>query len=349
MKKVIVTVIFLLVFSFVVYGQVSKDIYLMPADSGNNIKEKFIIKKGEGSTEVGENLAKYGFVKNKYYFWYYVWRTKTDSKLQAGVYEISKNMTIPELTDKFVKGDVKKDVSKLVVPEGFTLDKIIHLIEKQKPEIEKDFSKLVKCKCLNEQGCQCDKFSEKYDFIKNIPRGLDLEGYLFPDTYFIAKNETATTLVEKFLKNFQQKMTAKEVSEKIEGSQYNLHQILTIASIVEREVKDDADRRMVAGIFLNRLAVGHPLQSDATLSYILKQDKMKYNQKDLEVQSEYNTYQRNGLPPGPICNPGQKAILAVLNPQETDFFYFLNDVKTGETVYAKTFEEHKKNKSKHGL
>ncbi len=347
MKKIIFISIGFLVF-LGIYAKINKESYQGVVDKNNNVLEEFIIKKGDGSTQVGENLAKANLVKNKYYFWYYVWRTKKDDKLQAGTYELAKNMTIPEMVNKFSKGKVKSEIVKLTVPEGFTNDKIIKLLEKKKPELATEFKELAKCKCLNQLDCACDKFSQKYDFIKQIPKGMDLEGYLFPDTYFIAKKDTGVTLLSKFLNNFNKKVN-KDLRQEIVNQNKSLHEILTMASIVEREAREDKDRPIIAGIFWNRFNVGHPLQSDATLAYILKTDKIKYYQKEVETDSPYNTYKNIGLPPGPICNPGEEAILATIHPKKTDYFYFLNDAKTGETFFAKTLEEHKKNRAEHGL
>ncbi len=331
-----------------VYAKINKEAYEGVVDKNNNVSQDFVINKGDGSTQVGENMAKAKLVKSKYYFWYYVWRTKMDSKLQAGTYEIAKDMTIPEMVDKFSKGKVKSDIVKLVVPEGFTNDKIIKLLEEKKPKLAPEFKKLVKCQCLNEPECACDRFSKKYDFIKEIPSGLDLEGYLFPDTYFIAKKDTGATLLSKFLNNFDKKVS-EDLRREIKNQNKSLHEIMTMASIVEREAREDKDRPIIAGIFWNRFNVQHPLQSDATLAYILKTDKVKYYQDEIETNSPYNTYKNNGLPPGPICNPGQEAILATVHPRETDYFYFLNDAKTGETFFAKTLEGHRRNRVEHGL
>ena len=347
MKKVVLILIGFLVF-LGVYAKINKEAYKRIVDKNNNILQEFVITKGDGSTQVGENLVKAGLIKNKYYFWYYVWRTKTDSKLQAGKYELAKNMTIPEMVEKFAKGKVKSEMVKLTVPEGFTNDKIIKLLEEKKPKLVPEFESLIKCQCLNKPECACDRFSEKYDFIKDIPLGLDLEGYLFPDTYFIAEKDTGATLLSKFLNNFDEKVGG-DLRREIKNQNKTLHQIITMASIVEREAKEDKDRPIIAGIFWNRFNINHPLQSDATLAYILKTDKVKYYQKEIETNSPYNTYKNSGLPPGPICNPGQESIIATIHPQKTDYFYFLNDAKTGETFFAKTLEEHGKNRREHGL
>ena len=347
MKKIIFIVGGFILF-LIVYMQINKEAYVGVIDPNNNVEIDFRINKGDGSTEVGKNLAKEGFIKSKYYFWYYVWRTETDTKLQAGVYSIAKNMTMPQMVEKFVNGKVKSEVVKLTVPEGSNNDRIIKLLKDKKPELVNEFYKIIKCKCLNQDNCSCDKFSQKYDFLESIPREVDLEGYLFPDTYFIAKNETGATLVSKFLNNFDKKIGS-DVQSAINKQGKTLQEIIILASIVEREVREDNDRAVVAGIFWNRLNTNHPLESDATLSYILKTDKIKYYQDEIDKESPYNTYKNTGLPPGPVSNPGLESILATIYPTDTDYFYFLNDAETGETVFAKTFEEHKINKSNHGL
>ena len=347
MKKVILIIVGFAIF-LLMYAKINKEAYINTIDPNDNIKIDFVINKGGGSTAVGEDLKKEGLVKSKYYFWYYVWRTKTDTKLQAGVYSVSKNMTIPQMVELFVEGKVKDERVKLTIPEGSNNDKIIGLLKEQKPELIDEFQKIIKCKCLGQIDCACDKFSQKYEFLKNIPEGVDMEGYLFPDTYFISKKETGATLVSKFLNNFQKKV-GKDIQNTVVSQGETLHNIITLASIVEREAREDKDRPIVAGIFWNRLDVGMALQTDATLSYILKTDKMKYYQDEMEVDSLYNTYKYPGLPPGPIANPGMEAILATIHPTDTNYIYFLNDINTGETVFAETFEEHKINKAQHGL
>jgi UPF0755 protein len=257
-------------------------------------------------------------------------------------------MTIPEMVKKFTEGEIKEKVVKITVPEGFTNEKIIRLVREKEPAIADEFEEIVTCKCLGQASCECDRFSEKYDFLAQIPRGVDMEGYLFPDTYFISPEETGATLVSKFLNNFNKKFTDEfEAQMKEKGKSY--HEIMTMASIIEREVKTDADRKIVSGIFWNRLEDKHPLQSCATLAYFLGIDKPQFSYEDTQIDSPYNTYTNPGMPPGPISNPGLPSIEAALYPQETDYYYFLSDAETGEIIYAETLEEHNANKARHGL
>jgi UPF0755 protein len=175
-----------------------------------------------------------------------------------------------------------------------------------------------------------------------------MEGYLFPDTYFIEKDDTAEIMLEKFLNNFSRHISSEDL-EQIEKTGRNIFEIVTMASIIEREVQTDEDRRIVSGIFWKRIADGHPLQSCATLAYFLGIDKPQFSYEDTQIESPYNTYLNVGLPPGPIANPGEASIKAAIYPQENDYYYFLSDMSSGEIIYSKTLEEHNANKIKYGL
>lgn len=348
MKKfILVSFLIFVVFVVVVFKVVDKKAFYGTAGV-SNIKQEFEIVPGEGSTEVGLKLEQRNLVENKNLFYYYVWKTDTNSKIQAGNYEISPNMTIGEMMEKFTAGKVKSEIVKLTIPEGFTNKKIIDLLEEKKPEVVAGFSEIVTCKCLNEKECKCDKFSDKYAFLKEIPQGVDMEGYLFPDTYFVGETDTAEKIVDKFLANFDNKLNDSMLID-INKRGKTVHEIVTLASIVEREVKKNEDRELVAGIFWQRLADKHPLQSCATLAYFLGVDKPKFSFEDTRKESLYNTYINPGLPPGPISNPGIASIISTIYPKESNFYYFLSNPETGKIIYSKTSEEHSINKAKYGL
>jgi UPF0755 protein len=316
--------------------------------SESNILQNFEIKEGQGVKVIAGNLVSEKLIKNEKFFLYYLWKTKKDAQLQAGIYEISPDMKISQIVDKFTGGKVKIEVLKLTIPEGFTNKKIINLLREKKPSIADEFEAIVQCKCLGSVDCACDKFSKKYDFLTQIPNGVDMEGYLFPDTYFIDKEETGVTLASKFLNNFNKKVDA-NLRAKINTSEKTLHETITLASIVEREVPTEEDAKMVAGVFQNRLDTGMALESCATLAYFQGVDKRQFSYEDTRIESPYNTYITPGLPPGPISNPGLTSVKATVEPTDSDFFFFLSDFATGETVYSKTLEEHVINKNKHGL
>ena len=190
--------------------------------------------------------------------------------------------------------------------------------------------------------------TSQFASLSDKPQGATLEGYLFPDTYYFSKDATPAGILKKILNNTDTQISVDVVSAaKIQNK--SIFQVLTMASMIEKEVKTDADRAVVSGIFWNRIAAGQALQSDATLTYVLGDKNSAHNGADLTLDSPYNSYVNKGLPPGPISNPGLASIIAALHPQTTDYNYFLSDPKTGQTVFAKTFAEHVANKAKYGL
>ncbi|MBL8030387.1 MAG: endolytic transglycosylase MltG [Candidatus Doudnabacteria bacterium] len=198
------------------------------------------------------------------------------------------------------------------------------------------------------------------DLYKNIlPEEAykDWQGFLYPDTYRVFKSlgdrkvttaEQAThAIAEKMLTNFVTKLPA-NAKEKSLAQGINLYEAIILASIVEKESNDfPEEKNIIAGIFYNRLKIGMPLQSDATVNYATGKSEASPSLKDLETDSPYNTYKIKGLPPTPITNPSIYSIKAVLNPKTTDYFFYLHNQTTGEPIYSKTFEEHIKNKQKH--
>ncbi|GMU25300.1 endolytic transglycosylase MltG [Patescibacteria group bacterium] len=185
--------------------------------------------------------------------------------------------------------------------------------------------------------------AEDFDFLKDIPSGQSLEGYLFPDTYRVWKDQLPEGLIRKQLRAFVEKaLIPLDADRKASGMSW--HEIITLASIVEAEVQHSEDRQIVAGIFLKRMKNGMRLQSDATLNYILQSGRSRATADDLATDSPYNTYRRDGLPPGPINQPSLSSIRAVLSPLMTDYYFFLTG-KDGAVHYARTFEEHIANKT----
>jgi UPF0755 protein len=194
-------------------------------------------------------------------------------------------------------------------------------------------------------------FSLNYSFLADKPDYYGLEGYLFPDTYRVYASSTVTEVVEKMLANFDQKLTPKMRAD-IKAQGKTIYEVVTLASIIEKEAPlnyqsgDNHDAQIISGIFLNRLRNGQALQSDATLSYIYGDNQPAHSGKELDADSPYNTYKYKGLPPGPICNPGILAIEAAIYPIKTDYNYFLT-TDTGDVVYARTYDDHLRNKNKY--
>ena len=195
-------------------------------------------------------------------------------------------------------------------------------------------------------------FSEKYDFLKDKPTYYSLEGFLFPDTYRVFSDASVNDVVDKMLANFDKKLTPK-MRQDIAAQGKTIYEVIIMASLIEKEAPIDysdlenKDARIVSDIFWGRLKSGQALQSDATLTYFLNDNKPSHSGADLEIDSLYNTYKYPGLPPTPICNPGLRAIEAAIYPLDTNYNYFLTDLDGGNIYYASTYQEHLQNKYKY--
>jgi UPF0755 protein len=203
---------------------------------------------------------------------------------------------------------------------------------------------------------------ENYPLLKSKPGSADLQGFLFPDTYFLPIQAGSSTtesaiLIKKALDNFSQKFTLK-MEEDAKARGMSVYQIITLASIIEKETGRnvvtneqrqalDIQRKIISGIFYNRLAINMPLQSDATVNFITKKNTPSATREDTKINSPYNTYVYNGLPPGPICNPSLSSIMSALYPTKTNYFYFLHIQPSGEAVYSTTYDEQLQNKQKY--
>jgi len=298
-------------------------------------KKSFVVGKGEGVSEVSERLSKEDFISGKIYFYYYMKKNNLLDKILPGDYSLSGNLTIPEIAVILTQEEINS--VKITFPEGWTSKQIAERLENNGLDGE-GFLKLVSNpgEILNEAP-----ILSEYG-VKN------LEGYLFPDTYFFKKEASPNEIISKMLRNFENRFT-KEFRLEIKKQDKDLSEIITMASLIEREVVNPEDREIVSGIFWGRIRIGQALQSCATLAYILEENKKQFSYADTQTISPYNTYLNPGLPPGPIANPGISAIQAAIYPKDSNYNYFLSDLKTGKTVFSKTLDEHNANKVKYGL
>jgi UPF0755 protein len=310
------------------------------AKGANSNPKKITIEKGKRLMEIGEQLEKEKIISGKYYFAYYVWKSGAKGKIAAGEYEIPDQLTIPEIVVLITAIEKESNQVKITIPEGWMNKDIESRLKNSNLDVT-DFSKLT---------TQPKLFQDKYgyNFLAEIPAGKKLEGYLFPDTYFFAKNSTSEEMIKKMLDNFNTKLTS-TFRTAISAQGKSIYEVVTMASILEGEVKSEEDRKIVSGIFWNRIKNGQALQSCATLAYVLGENKKQYSFADTRTESPYNTYLNKDLPPGPINNPGIVSINAAINPTSTNYNYFLSDPETGKTVFSKTIEEHNANKIKYGL
>jgi len=265
----------------------------------------FSVEKGQGLFEIGENLEKEGLIKSKFFFDFYVILIGKERNLQAGKYLLSPSMNVSQIAQEIISGDIAK--MKVTIPEGFTVKEIEEILGIELP-------------------------------------GENLEGYLFPDTYYFPIDVSSEEVVKIMRENFEKKISP--YKEEIEKSGRSLQEIITMASLLEKEVKTKEEKEIVSGILWKRLKAGVPLQVDATITYITGKKTTKISFEDLQIDSPYNTYKYKGLPPGPICNPGLESILAALYPKESEYWYYLSTPE-GKTLFFKTLEEHNLAKAKY--
>ncbi|MBI4092844.1 MAG: endolytic transglycosylase MltG [Candidatus Kerfeldbacteria bacterium] len=308
---------------------------LKPNDS---TRQMVVIAKNIGVRGVAQQLEGDGLIRNRFAFQLAVGLAGLSKNLQAGTFELAPSMSATEIARLLTKGSVKEVV--LTIPEGWTAKQIGDYLERQGIGTSDDFQQVARA-----HDSRTVLPDDQFDFLGGRPPAATLEGYLFPDTYRVFPDASTTTVVKKMLQNFNVKVTT-ELKIEAQRRGYSLFDVVTLGSIVEREVRTEADRRLVADIFWRRLAAGIPLQSDATVNYVTGKNLLQPTQADTEADSPYNTYKYKGLPPGPISNPGFISITAAIRPEPNPYFYFLTDAQ-GTVHYAKTYEEHLANKQKY--
>lgn len=339
---------FLLIFFifFIGFLYIYQGIFL-PKTADSQLEKFFLIKKGEGLKEISLNLEKEGIIKNKIFFEIYVFLTKKTKNLQSGNYLFSPSMAIPRIVQKLISGETSKE--RITIIEGWNLSDIAFYLDEKSIIKENDFFNLTGLPMMdysNKSNLQKPKdFSQDYDFLKDKPKNLGLEGYLFPDTYEIEKGSEAEEIIRIMLENFGKKLTS-EIKEEIKNQDKSIFEIITMASLLEKEIKTLEDKKIVAGILWKRIESKMPLQVDATVVYITGKKSIKVSIADTEIDSPYNTYKYRGLSLGPICNPGFESILASLYPKYNEYFYYLSTVE-GKTIFSKTLEEHNIAKEKY--
>ncbi|MCF6138315.1 endolytic transglycosylase MltG [Pseudalkalibacillus berkeleyi] len=292
--------------------------------------QSITVKPGQSLREVAEVLHNKKLIKNKQIFLLYGSIRKLDSQIKQGTHEIPGSETIPRVYEELTTSPMEDGVE-VTFPEGFTVEQIADRLEKNKLINRAAFVKLVQ----TGEGIS-------HPLVKEIKKqkGMKylLEGYLFPDTYSFPKKSSEKAIIEKMLTRFQQVREEIAPEDKI-----SLNEWVTLASIVEKEAVVDKERELIAGVFHNRMEDEWRLQSCATVQYVLDKPRERLLYKDLETKSPYNTYIHEGLPPGPISNPGKQSLLASNNAKNHNYYFFV--VKgdgSGEHHFSKTFKEHQK-------
>ncbi len=318
MKRIYVTVAILAVLIILSLGWWLRG--TSPANSNDNTPKIFIVEQGEGVRSIARNLKDQGLIKDPTAFFILTKQTGLDSKIQAGSFRLNPSMTAREIAQSLTIGT--EDIW-ITIPEGQRAGEIADTLEKLMPNYDASWEAVLE---------------------KN-------EGYLFPDTYLLPKDADVDAVVKIMRDNFDSKYTT------LDTSKVNLteNEIVTLASLIEREARHAEDRPIVSSVIHNRLDIGMKLDIDATLQYIKGYDDAtkkwwpnNITNEDKQSSSLYNTYGRAGLPPAPIANPGLLSLQAAVNPDETPYLFYITD-KNGVNRYAQTLDEHEENISTFGL
>ena len=317
--------------------------FLAPVDQADAAEYTFEINSGESLNRVATNLEKAGLIRNKSIFKYYCDFAGMSQKIQVGTYAIRKDMAMTDIADLLTTGDGNPLVRNITLIPGETIE---------------DFAaRLVRTGVLETPdaflaACRDGKAYREYYYIEDVltsgqpeKRKYVLEGYLAPNTYEVYVSATEDDIIRKLLSQTEAVFTV-ENQERAEELHMTMDQVLTLASMIEKEAKE-SDFPKVSAVFHNRLKEGMKLESDVTIHYITGVRKMSLDDSDLSTASPYNTYQVTGLPLGPICNPSPAAIRAALYPDETMvnekyLFFCAKEPESGELYFSKTLDQHKR-------
>ncbi len=311
----------------------------------------FVVAQGEGTEAIVRHLKEQGVIRSAALFKLALSRSGLATKLQPGTYDFRGAADFAEIIRRLASGGVPANEFVLLVKEGWNLSDIKDaLAAAGYAQADKLFF-VTGLPATDHRTLSSDKASKPADlsadfpFLKDKPPYVSLEGFLFPDTYRLFRDATPEEIVRTLLANFDRKLTP-DIRRRLADRKVTVFDAVTLASIVEREVRGAEDRRKVADIFWRRLDAGMALQADSTVNYATGKSLPSVSIEDTKNVSRYNTYKYPGLPLGPISNPGVTALEAVADPEPNDAWYFLTD-KDGTVHYARTLDEHNRNKAKY--
>lgn len=317
MKKVVIVCVLIVLCAVIGIGWWNNG--LSPADPSQKTQKIFVVQKGSGIKQIAKDLKKEGLIRDQVVFYLLVKKLNLDQKIQAGTFRLSPSLSAEAIAKNLTVGILDIWVT---IPEGKRAEEIADILKVTIPTYQAAWRE----------------------------RLIENEGYLFPDTYLIQKDATIDMIISLLTNTFNQRYTA--VENKTNLSQAEL---VTLASLIEREARYDVDRPIISSVMHNRLDLGMKLDIDATVQYALGYDyaektwwRKKITLADLQLPSSYNTYRNAGLPPTPIANPGLKALQAATNPANTQYLFYFTD-KSGANHYSRTNEEHNAQIKKYGL
>lgn len=310
-----------------------------PADPSDSAIRSFVVKQGDTAAQISERLQSQGLISDARVFRWMADLEEVAGELAVGEYELSPSMKPSEVLAVLAGGKTKA-APLVTIPEGWRAEQIAERMAARGVGTVDQFMALVKGGRSPLPG------------LATRPVGSSLEGYLFPESYQVNAKTTPDQMVDRMLDEFESRFT-EDMKAEVAARGLTIHQVVTMASLVEREAVVPSERPLVAGVFYNRLREGMLLQTDPTVQYAVassQQDSQKrygwwktaLTKEDLAIDSPYNTYLHPGLPPGPICNPGLASLKAAVEPVATDYLYFVAK-QDGTHAFAKTLDEHNDN------
>ena len=324
----------LLVAALLLGGLMAKEYYRKSTDEGEMVT--ITIDKGDDIREIADKLVEAGVIRYHLPFLLKAYRTRGEKNIRYGTFEVSRGMSLEEIIKVMSKEAARKGKNILMVPEGYSVEQIARRLEEQGFVKAGEFLNAVK------------NYSGDFAFADALPDkdsvDYTLQGFLYPDTYYLDESMTSQDLIMDMLTNFE-KHFDKTRMDRAEAMGMSPEEVIIRASLIQKETILEEEYPTVAGVLQNRLDKGMKLQLDSTVVYAVTKGlygKQKVYHNDLKVESPYNTYLHKGLPPGPICNPGLGAIDGVLNAEDHDYLFFQTDMKKkdGSNLYFKTYEEH---------
>ena len=330
--KLIVLVLLLAAVLIFLYGLIKIEQFKGPVEKDSNQYVMVDIKSNTGTAQIAQQLYDNGLIHNTFFFRLFVRNQGLDRHLKAGKYDLSPSMSLPEIIDRLQRGQL--NLISFTIPEGLTLEQIAASLERQGVANGETFLKLA------EEG------NFIFPWIDELPEGpLRLEGFLFPDTYRIPEGFSEAGIIQMMLDRFKE-VYSEEYKAKMNELGMNILEVVTLASIIEREIRKPEEQVIASAVFHNRLKRKMRLESCATIQYALGEVKEVLLYSDLEIVSPYNTYRNDGLPPGPIAAPGKGALHAALNPTDDEYLFFVAK-PDGSHHFSKTLREHEQAKNRY--
>lgn len=302
--------------------------YNTPVDPESTEEVLFTVPSGATTSSIGKSLEESGLIQNANAFKSKAKEIEADGLMKAGDYMLSKSMSTEDIINKMVNGETYVETFTFTIPEGYEVRQIVDTLESEGLIDRETFLDVL----------QNHPFD--YDFLEGVDRSYLLEGYLFPDTYTLKAGSDEVAIVERMLQRFDEVFTD-EYEKRANELGMTTDQVVTLASIIEREAKLEEEFPIVSSVFHNRLAIDMKLQSCATVQFILKERKEVLLYADIEIDNPYNTYIYSGLTPSPIASPGALAIQSALYPEDTNYLYFVTTEKgDGSHYFNETLQGH---------